>query len=42
MFSMMKSMDTHSGEIEGMCKLYLLMLNGVGNSLDKGTIEKDF
>ena len=42
MFSMMKSMDTYSGEIEGMCKLYLLMLNGVGNSLDKGTIEKDF
>jgi hypothetical protein len=41
-FSMMKSMDTYSGEIEGMCKLYLLMLNGVGNSLDKGTIEKDF
>tara|TARA_B100000686_G_C16794620_1_gene981375 strand:+ start:1750 stop:2148 length:399 start_codon:yes stop_codon:yes gene_type:complete len=42
MFSMFKSLDTYSEDIAGMCKLYLLMLNAAGNSLENKNIEKDF
>jgi len=42
MFLMFKSLDTYSEDIAAMCKLYLLMLNAAGSSLDSGNIEKDF
>tara|TARA_B100000029_G_C17102642_1_gene788480 strand:+ start:64 stop:468 length:405 start_codon:yes stop_codon:yes gene_type:complete len=41
-FLMFKSLDGYSEDMAGMCKLYLLILNGAGNLLDDGTVEKDF
>ena len=41
-FVMFKSMDAYSEDMAGMCKLYLVILNGAGNLLDDGTVEKDF
>jgi len=43
MFSIQKSMGQYSPEMEGLCRYYLLMLNGAASMIDsdKG-IEKDF
>lgn len=41
-FLMFKSLDRYSEDMAGMCKLYLVILNGAGNLLDDGTVEKDF
>ncbi len=41
-FVMFKSMDAYSEDMASMCKRYLVILNGAGNLLEDGTVEKDF
>ena len=41
-FTLYKSLDTYIEDMAGMCKLYLMMLNAVGSSLENRNIEKDF